>query len=250
VPSAKNESMEFGSAMHEVLQKIYFHSSLNQGEILPVEKAKKEFAFYMSRHRESFTDIQFQRRIDYGNIILDKIYPKYINGSHKNVSLEQRFKNIHCEGIPINGIIDKLELYDNDVNVVDYKTGPFHKSKFSPPSEVESSKETHETLHGGDYWRQAVFYSLILENDKMSKYNFQSAEFIFIEPDNKTDEIIRQKIFVDKESKAIVIDQIKSTWAQIHNHEFERGCNEDNCDWCNFLKRTKRRERTTEMSLE
>jgi DNA helicase-2/ATP-dependent DNA helicase PcrA len=250
VPSAKNESMEFGSAMHEVLQKIYYHATSHKDEVLPIEKAKKEFAFYMARHRESFTDQQFQRRLEYGNILLEKIYPKYIESSYKNITVEQRFRNIHCEGIPINGILDKLEHYDNEVNVVDYKTGLYKKEKFSLPVEVEENKQTHETLYGGDYWRQAVFYSIILENYKLQKLNFQSAEFIFIEPDKKTGEILREKIFVTQESKAIVVDQIKTVWQKIHNHEFEEGCNEEHCDWCNFLKRTKRREKTTEMSLE
>ncbi len=250
VPTAKNESMEFGSAMHEVLQKIYYHTFFGQGELLPKEKAKMQLSIYMQHHRESFTEQQYKRRLDFGNMILDELYPKYIDNSHTNISVEQRFNNLHCDGIPINGIIDKIEHFGDEVNVVDYKTGPYYKEKFLRPMVAEEMKQTHETLNGGDYWRQGVFYSLILDNYKIKRMNFLSAEFVFIEPDKKTKEIKREKIFVTFEDKSIVKDQIKTVWQKIHNHEFEIGCNEEDCDWCNFLKRTRRREKTREMSLE
>lgn len=250
VPMAKNESMEFGSAMHDVLQKIYFPSINSPGEVLSIESACIQLDNYLIRHRESFTDEQFNRRSEFGKVLLKSIYPNYIDGSYKNVKLEKRFTNIPVEGIPLNGNLDKIEYYDTDVNIVDYKTGGYHKEKFSRPFEKDPGKETYESKYGGDYWRQGVFYSLIIGNYKLEKMKFQSAEFVFIEPDKKTKEIIREKIFVTSADQEIVINQIKTAWQKIHNYEFENGCNEDNCEWCSFLKRTRKREKSPLMNLE
>ena len=65
------------------------------------------------------------------------------------------------------------------VNVVDYKTGDPDKAipKLKGPSDKDPN--------GGDYWRQAVFYKilLIIMNKKTGKSI--STEFDFIEPDKK-----------------------------------------------------------------
>jgi DNA helicase-2/ATP-dependent DNA helicase PcrA len=82
------------------------------------------------------------------------------------------------EGVPAKGKLDKLEFDGKQVNVVDYKTGNPNnaKPKISGPSEKEPL--------GGDYWRQAVFYKLLVDR---SPFGWQviSTEFDFVEPDNK-----------------------------------------------------------------
>ncbi len=78
----------------------------------------------------------------------------------------------------LKGKLDKLEFVGKEVNVVDYKTGDPDKAKdkLKPPQE--------KIPNGGDYWRQAVFYKILLDN-----YNRDwiavSNEFDFIEPDKK-----------------------------------------------------------------
>jgi DNA helicase-2/ATP-dependent DNA helicase PcrA len=65
------------------------------------------------------------------------------------------------------------------VNVVDYKTGDPEKarSKLIPPNEKEPK--------GGDYWRQAVFYKILVDNYESKQWKVMSTEFDFIEPDKK-----------------------------------------------------------------
>jgi DNA helicase-2/ATP-dependent DNA helicase PcrA len=239
VPMAKNESMEFGSAMHDVLQKIYFNLSTPEKSFLSPEKAVKAFHGYMHRHRESFTKQQLDRRLEYGATVIQKLFELYIPSSHQVVDVELRFRNIPFMEIPINGILDKIEKYDRHVRIVDYKTGNYYAEKFIRPQEIteDPAKMTFEEKHGGDYWRQAVFYALIVENYKSIPMEFEAAEFVFVEPDKKSGEIRRETVAVSDDDRKIVSDQIRQTWNNIHNHEFEEGCNEEDCDWCNFLKR-------------
>jgi DNA helicase-2/ATP-dependent DNA helicase PcrA len=39
--------------------------------------------------------------------------------------------------------------------------------------------------NGGDYWRQAVFYKLLVDNYEQKGWKAISTEFDFIEPDKK-----------------------------------------------------------------
>jgi DNA helicase-2/ATP-dependent DNA helicase PcrA len=62
--------------------------------------------------------------------------------------------------------LDKLEFIDGDiVNVVDYKTG-------KPKTRNELMGETKNA--NGDYYRQLVFYKLLLKYWNDGKYNMQS----------------------------------------------------------------------------
>ncbi|MBN4052400.1 hypothetical protein JYT59_01465, partial [Sphingobacteriaceae bacterium AH-315-L07] len=53
---------------------------------------------------------------------------------------------------------------------------------------------------------------------------------------NAKGEFIKQKLSVTDEDKSIVISQIKDTYQKIMDHQFENGCGDDKCQWCNFVK--------------
>ena len=90
---------------------------------------------------------------------------------------------------------------------------------------------------GGDYWRQAVFYKLLVDRSTFG-WQVVSTEFDFIEPDNKKN-YKKEKIFIRPEDEAFVIHQITETWAKIRNHDFYTGCGKEDCHWCNFVKTNK-----------
>ncbi|HTB27211.1 MAG TPA: PD-(D/E)XK nuclease family protein, partial [Puia sp.] len=189
------------------------------------------FEKYMIRHRESFTKEQFARRMEYGQIVLPAYYEKYIHSWNKIVSIEKIISNVAIEGVPAKGKLDKLEFDGKMVNVVDYKTGnPDNaKTKIKGPSEKDPL--------GGDYWRQAVFYKLLVDRSPFG-WQVVSTEFDFIEPDSKKN-YKKEKIFISPEDEAFVIRQITETWEKIRNHDFYTGCGKEDCHWCNFVKTNK-----------
>ena len=91
-------------------------------------------------------------------------------------------------------------------------------------------------MYGGDYWRQAVFYKILLEHDsiKANSWIFAGAEFDFIEPDAKTGVYIKEQIIIEKEDEEFVSSLIKEVYTKIKNYEFDQGCGE--CEWCDMLK--------------
>ena len=230
VPSGKNESTEFGSAVHYALEQLFQKMQENSQQQFP-DKAVfiADFDFYMKRNRESFTKEQFNRRIEYGHEVLANYYDKYSNSFNKIVAIERSIKNVVVQGVPLKGKLDKLEFDGKSVNVVDYKSGNYENalSKLKPPHDKEPN--------GGSYWRQAVFYKILVDNYQSKDWKVVSTEFDFIEPDKKK-EYQKEKIVISPADIETVTNQITTTWQKIQNREFYKGCGEEDCKWCNFVK--------------
>ncbi len=233
VPSGRNEATEFGSAVHHALDQLFKKMQTSNNIFPSKEIFIADFEWYLHRHRENFTKEQFARRLEYGHEVLTNYYNTYINTFNKIVSVERSIRNLMVEGVPLKGKLDKLEFDGNNINVVDYKTGNYDTAKkikktFDAPNE--------KMPNGGDYWRQAVFYKILIDNNTTnSNWNAVSAEFDFIEPDEK--KVYRkEKLVISAADITTVKEQIKTTWQQIQNREFYTGCGKEDCKWCHFVK--------------
>jgi DNA helicase-2/ATP-dependent DNA helicase PcrA len=230
IPSPKNEATEFGSAVHHALQRLFEKMKADPGEEFPPkEDLLTDFEWYMRRHREIFTREAFARRMEYGLEVLANYYDKYITQWNKIVAVERNIRNVIVRGVPLKGKLDKLEFQGKEVNVVDYKTGDVDKAreKLLPPGEKDAN--------GGDYWRQAVFYKILVDSYEQKDWKVVSTEFDFVEPDKKK-EYRKIKIPITPEDTTTVTQQIVQTWQKIQNREFYTGCGKPDCHWCNFVK--------------
>jgi len=230
IPSPKNEAAEFGSAVHYTLEQLF--RKMQEGgkeQFHAKEIFLKDFDWYMRRHRESFTKEQFDRRLEYGNEVLSNYYDKYIAAFSKIVAIERNIRNVVVKGIPIKGKLDKLEFDGKSANIVDYKTGDPDKAR----ERLQSPND--KTPLGGDYWRQAVFYKILVDNYEQKGWKVVSTEFDFIEPDKKKN-YQKRKIIIDPASVETVTQQIIEVWNKIQAHDFYTGCGKEDCHWCNFVK--------------
>ena len=228
VPSGKSEATEFGSAVHYALQRLF--EKMQQAEKFPGKpEFVNDFEWFMHRHRESFTKEQFARRMEYGQEVLSNYYDQYINTWNRIVAVERNIRNVVVQGVPLKGKLDKLEFDGKLVNVVDYKTGDIEKAKdkLKPPHEKNPD--------GGDYWRQAVFYKILVDHYEQKNWKVVSTEFDFIEPDNKK-QYRKEKLVITPEDMTTVTQQIKTVWQKIQDKEFYTGCGKSDCHWCNFVK--------------
>ncbi|MBI1783247.1 MAG: ATP-dependent helicase [Sphingobacteriales bacterium] len=235
VPSGKSEATEFGSAVHHALEQLFRkmigpdRMGGGKGQFPSKEEFINDFNWYMRRHRESFTKEQFERRMEYGEEVLSNYYDKYINTWNKIVAVERNIRNVVVNGVPIKGKLDKLEFDGTAVNVVDYKTGDYDKAREKLQSPNEKNPD------GGDYWRQAVFYKLLVDNYEQKNWKVISSEFDFIEPDKKKN-YRKEKLIIKPEDITTVTQQIKIVWDKIQNRDFYVGCGKEDCHWCNFVK--------------
>lgn len=233
IPSGLHENMSFGSAIHKALEKLFATMKLNEQVFPPLEEFQQYFLNFMRRNSEKFSPSGFERKVNYGLDILKNIYETNIDTWHKVVNIEFNAKAT-LDGIPLKGFIDKVEYYENEITLVDYKTGDY-KSDYTK-KKLLSMEDDKEDI-GGDYWRQAMFYKILLDNDKNNKYKATCAKYEFLEPDKKSKTLPKPHIFhFPKEHIDQVKTQIKDTWQKIQQHEFYEGCGKEKCEWCNFAK--------------
>ena len=232
VPAAKNDAMAFGSAIHFALKRLFDKMLESETGAFPdKDEFIKDYLQEMRRNRASFSDQEFERRKELGEEVLPDYYDQYMGSWNKIVITEYDIKNIEMDGIPLNGKLDKIEFDKHNVNVVDYKTGKVSaaKKKLQEPNEKEPL--------GGEYWRQVVFYKILMDELRPKRWTMMSGEIDFIEKDDRTKkDFVKVKIPVTREGILLLKAQIKDTWQKIMNHEFSKGCEEDDCKWCSFVK--------------
>ncbi len=237
VPNAGNEAMEFGSALHYALEQLFkkltspsryqHHQAAEQ--FMPATTLVNDFTRYMQAHQANFTKAAFKRRLSYGAAILTNYYQHHKQQWNKVVAIERNISGVSIRGIPIKGKLDKLEFNGRDVTIVDYKSGDYHKalSKLQPPNADQP--------HGGDYWRQAVFYTLLVNNYQQKNWKVIATEVDFIEPDNSLT-FRKVKVPVQDADITTVTQQIIAVSENIRARNFYTGCGKPSCYWCGFVK--------------
>jgi DNA helicase-2/ATP-dependent DNA helicase PcrA len=234
IPAGKSENLQFGSAVHYAIQRLFEKMKIDELKFFNKQELIKDFEWFMLRHRENFTSEAFERRMEYGETILNNYYDRYADEWNKIVLVETNIKVVYKD-IPIKGKLDKLEFNSKNVNVVDYKTGDYTskytKEKLWAPNEKQPN--------GGDYWRQAVFYKILVDNYENKNWKAISTTFDFVEPDKTKNEYYAQKVIIEPQDIETVTQQITDVWNKIQARDFYTGCGKEDCTWCNFVKDNK-----------
>ncbi|MBS1525054.1 MAG: ATP-dependent helicase [Bacteroidetes bacterium] len=229
VPSGKNPAATFGLAVHDALRKAFRNLKDNGDEFMPAETFMKDFNAYMWRNRDAFTKDDLKRRLAYGEKILPAYYELNVPLWNKIALVELPVKNVEVAGVPIKGNLDKVEFQGKQATVVDYKTGnlKYARDKFLRPND--------DNPNGGDYWRQAVFYKLLIDNDKAKDWQVTDTVFDFVEPVNPG-EYHKEHVNITGEDVALVTEQISTVYRKIMAHDFNTGCGKPDCEWCHFVR--------------
>ena len=207
----------FGTAIHETMEQIY-------KEDLQLKEAIEYYDNSLRSHQEEIIDTMSVEELkEYGYRLLTNLFEHYIPNSlkGKNVYLEKELRVKLGDKYSINGIIDKLE-FDNDlIRVVDYKTG-------------SAQRGVEELAVGRDYWRQAVFYNILLENSSEIDTTGKRIEtqYIFLDDDNEKEGYSIHTVNVTKEDMDLVLTQIQEFWGKVNVADFTAGCAKDDCDFC------------------
>ena len=255
LPSETNEAMVFGSIIHEVLEKIYISmddsqsSELTAKTVLSLEGALELFeTIFEEKSYQLSSDRIKKDAYARGINIIENLYKKPGYLKYGVIAVEQHIKGIKLgdlldttvdlsavSDVEINGKIDKIECEEGIIRLIDYKTGKAGnaKDKLVPPSEKEP--------HGGDYWRQAVFYYILFTNAGVDISGKEIlVKYVFVEDSNNEDGFSEtEDIRITPKEVDIVLDQIKESITKIKQGDFNSGCgvlkkDRDNypCDYC------------------
>ncbi|WP_439882338.1 ATP-dependent helicase [Pontibacter sp. MBLB2868] len=237
VPMAKNEHACFGTAVHDALQRQLEYIR-ETGSEPNKEVLLHDFERSMKRQRAYFSSTQYDRKLAFGKYCLQAYFDHHSSTWDANSFTEKKLKQVVWNGVPLNGKIDVLIPVDGHYNVVDYKTGdPGNADKKikGPSKPKDPAKPTFENLYGGDLWRQAIFYKILIDNETSGRFKFNSFFFDFVQP-NEQGELLKKKVVVTPEKETFVKNLIQSVYAKIKSHEFSEGCGDAQCKWCSFTR--------------
>jgi DNA helicase-2/ATP-dependent DNA helicase PcrA len=147
-PQAKEPSLIYGNAVHDALRK--WGLSVQQGNPLTEAQFLAAFRTYL-KEREILTEAERARLLKIGEEALPRYYHARLSGPPPLVSKVEYVVATHSGEIPIKGKIDRIDLLhpeSSDAIVIDYKTG-----RPMTPKEIRDK---------GDYYRQLLFYALLL----------------------------------------------------------------------------------------
>jgi DNA helicase-2/ATP-dependent DNA helicase PcrA len=232
VPRANSPYTGFGIAVHRSLQ--LFLEELQKQKDIASDKVLTFFDLQMPQYRSHFTEEGYKKYLKHG----EKILPGYVDANldrwkkcfalFPEVPLNSIFRNV-----PLRGKIDLIERDEKgNAFVIDFKTGNVnedwrYQSKIKPPKNSDDI--------GGDYWRQIVFYKILIESGDKHDFTVLNGRMSFVEPNSIGN--YRDKDFIlTNEDFEIVGRQIEESYKRIQNHEFDKSCGSSDCIWCEFVQ--------------
>jgi len=224
IPDVYSTTLIFGSIVHRALE-LFFKDSGKEGKILPKNVLLEKFEITLKKNMLSLAEEEKIRQR--GHNLLSDYYDEYkddwVCKTKTEVGPERAFELEDKQTITLNGKIDKIEylddVYEGEVNLIDYKTGkPFS----------EKSKEDR-----ANYERQIIFYHLLLESsDKKIKINKSTLDFL---EKNKKGQYEQYTLEVTEEHLGKLRQEINMMAQDVLSMEFlKKGCGKPDCPWCNM----------------
>jgi len=230
IPKSLNKHLMFGNAIHHTLK--YYFDKLSQGEDIGEKKLLILFGDTISR--QPFNEADLEEARTKGEKALAGYYKHYIKTWNQNITNEFKITAlltidaVSIDKVKLRGDLDKVEfLSENQVNVVDYKSGK-PKSRNFILGKTKSSN--------GDYKRQLVFYNLLLNLYEDSKYRMVSGEVDFVEPDERG-RYHKEQFVIEEQEVEELKKCIKDVSQEILNLSFwDKECDNNKCEYCALRK--------------
>ena len=231
VPEGPNASSEKGNAMHKAFDQIWKSQKKDEKTI---EKIIKDT---VTEYIETSLLPKFEKEAIIEELSINASDIAHSLFTHLNTQGEihaEEWSENNFEGnfdgkeilIPIHGKLDVLILTENSALIFDYKT----KGKMSVNEIKGNTKNSN-----GDYFRQLVFYKLLLKDNSKYKSKNIIPSLVFLTPDEKgrctieTFEIESSDIEKIKENIQSLID---SVWS---GKILEKKCEDVDCEYCKLV---------------
>jgi len=200
IPQNKEKFSSFGTAIHAALSEFYLKKS--KDDVLKT--------FEQSLQNERLPKSDYLWCLENGNKLLNEYLDNYQDSVKDGNECEHNFvnENIVYKNIPLTGKIDLIEKLENGkVNVIDFKTG-------------NVDNKYKELASDGDYYRQIVFYKLLLDLKNDSRLQFNQGIIDFVEKSKLKKSFVQKNINVTDDDLNKLKSQIEEVYQKILNLEF------------------------------
>ncbi|MCX6790287.1 MAG: ATP-dependent DNA helicase [Candidatus Kaiserbacteria bacterium] len=224
LPDAPTLPMLFGTAIHAGMQA--YANALKKGEA-SIEHAVD--SFYTELTHLPLLPLDRKELMKKGEEVL-RAYLAQEGANMTNVH-ESEFPisiSLTVPGvgeIPLSGKLDRLDILPNGtVRVIDYKTG-----KARSENDIKGLTKTGDA----GYYRQLVFYKLLLDRD--GRYTMNEGALHFVEPDEKGKCTIRSFTITSAEVAALEAELIEAAKHIADGSAFNAVCDPEQCDYCDLV---------------
>ncbi len=221
LPDVRGYYLLLGTAIHstisEYIVNLRKHKQLSEEELLDSYKAAIK---NLSASENDLAQLE-----EKGVAILQSYYQKRMKGWDEKRESEIIIPNMYLDtDILINGKIDMMEYgKNNEVVVYDFKTGKVR-------SRNELLGKTRKA--NKDYYRQLVFYKLLLSLYKKGQYKMTEGVIEFVESAQK-DEIRNESFVIENNDVKELIESIKTMRDSVLNLSFwDSRCDDPDCEYC------------------
>ncbi len=233
IPQATNDNMALGIAIHKTLDSWYKNMLVTKEKVYAaVDVLVNYFENEMLQLKNSFTEKQFSNRIEQGKLMLEAYYKEAIANPHKNVTTELNINTHTKQGVPLTGKIDKVNIYNDYIEVIDFKTGKADTAKAKENMQHPNDKN----IYGGTYWRQMIFYKILLDCHPYEGKRMNKGSFIYLQQKDYTTPLIHKEVLPTTDDVEKLHIWIAEVYQNIQAHKFSAGCGKEDCTWCTFAK--------------
>lgn len=151
-PTKANKNSSYGNAIHSIFHKISL--SIKSGKGFPTkDKILLDFETRLKQDKLSTEDYEFCLNKAKDNLpnLIEAKKDDFLKNHEAEFSFEN--KNIIIDQVPIKGSIDRIELLEDRIILVDFKTSKI----------VKSWKDYKQKDKLNQYKRQLVFYAILVQ---------------------------------------------------------------------------------------
>ncbi len=173
LPEVKSINLSYGTAIHaalETAQKLINRDAFN------LKKVTDDFAQALASQQPA--PAEYQRFLRQGDQVLTKLFNDYDYSMPKGSLPEQDIKDIYLGTARIRGKLDRVDMIDNSLVIIDYKTG-------KPLSSFDTKDKTM-AVKAHNHKQQLIFYALLASKQpKLSQYQQVEGQMVYVEADSR-----------------------------------------------------------------
>lgn len=220
LPEPTENHMLYGTAMHAGVEALFVADSLGQNQMAMLQ------GFEDSLLKQPLSSADFGDLLERGKKALsgwyehsqpDFKYPRKTEQNIRRVSFD--------EVIHLSGKLDAIEQVDESlVNVIDYKTG-----KPKTRNEILGTTKNSD----GAYYRQLVFYKILIDEYYNGRVSMQNATLDFLEPDADSGKYKKESFEITNSDATDLKQKIIEVAHEIRNLDFwSKRCDDTDCKYC------------------
>jgi DNA helicase-2/ATP-dependent DNA helicase PcrA len=227
IPAVQSYAQKYGNAVHYALEQ-YARRKKTEGA---------DLEFFMTSFKSYVLDLPLTQKeteemLEQGEEVMPVLFKEFKDDIREDCIVEYKAEAyLEDVGISIGGKIDRIDFVsESKVKVVDYKTG-----KQRTRNEILGATKNSD----GGYFRQLVFYKLLISLNKDKNWEVVSGELNFVEPNDKDE--FRREVFDIEDEK---VEELKTTIVtmaeEVRNLSFwDKRCDDSECEYCKLREMQK-----------